>query len=76
MVRIIFGRGTDRKRAEAIDLEARTLGEALEQLEERRLKPAEDEPELRIFVDGVDANRLEGTKTPVGDEDTVLLTRW
>lgn len=50
-----------------------TLGEVLERLAEQI--PWLDDVETRVFVDGVDARRLEGEHTPVGDEDTVLVTR-
>lgn len=67
MVSVVFGSGHDREGS--VEVEARTLGEALERLD------VTDE-ELRVFVDGVDARRLEGPQTPVGDEDIVLVTRW
>lgn len=70
MVRVVFG--TDLGRDGSVEVEARTLGEALDALTglERDLE------ELRVFVDGVDAEQLEGPSTPVGDEDTVLVTAW
>lgn len=67
-MRIVFG--SDLAREGRSNVEARTLGEALDQIEDLA------ERELRVFVDGVDADRLEGEKTPVGDEDTVLVTGW
>lgn len=69
MVRIVFGEGLDQDGE--VEVQARTLGEALDQLDGFARNG-----ELRVFVDGVDADRLEGHRTPVGDEDTILLTRW
>jgi uncharacterized damage-inducible protein DinB len=67
MVRIVFGSELG---ADPTDVEARTLGEALDEFGDL------EDDELRVFVDGVDAQRLEGDLTPVGDEDTILVTRW
>lgn len=69
MVRIVFGEGLEQDGD--LELPARTLGEALSQVD--RLEGYDD---LRVFVDGVEADQLEGNDTPVGDEDTVLVTRW
>ena len=68
MVRIAFGSGYGDR--EPVEVEARTLGEALDRTE------ATVGDEVRVFVGGVDAARLEGAQTPVGDEDRVLVTRW
>lgn len=68
VVRIVFGSDLDREGD--VEVEARTLGEALDQLD------GTDGEDLRVFVDGVDADRLEGSNTPVGDEDRILLTTW
>lgn len=68
MVRLVFGSELDRQGS--LEVEARTLGEAMADLD------LATEEELRVFVDGVDARRLEGGDTPVGDEDTVLVTTW
>lgn len=69
MVRFLFGTGLPRKGER--EVRARTLGEALDEL--RELEPWLEEADLRFFVGGVDAERLEGAATPVGDEDTVLV---
>lgn len=69
MVRVVFGSGLEG--SGETEVEARTLGEVLEALDGVAWTD-----ELRIFVGGVDARKLEGPDTPVGDEDRVLLTRW
>ena len=67
VVRVIYGSDLDAEGS--TEVSALTLGEALEGLDL-------DLGEVRVFVDGVDAARLEGPATPVGDEDTLLVTRW
>jgi molybdopterin converting factor small subunit len=48
-----------------------TLGAVLDRLADE--EPWLREADVRAYVGGVDADRLEGEDTPVGDEDTVLL---
>lgn len=71
MVRVVFGTGLPTQGELKLGAVV-TLGEAIERLEDEIGWLAE--AEVRYFVDGVDAARLEGAKTPVGDEDTVLVT--
>lgn len=68
MVRVVFGPGLDEKGT--VEVPARTLSEALDQLDGVELD------QVRAFVGGVDAARLEAEHTPVGDEDEILLTDW
>ncbi len=72
MVRIVLGNGLDEPGT--VEVDAVTLGEALEKIQER--VPWLEQADPRVFIDGVDAERLEGAKTPVGDEDTILLTTY
>lgn len=72
VVRILLGGGLPEQGL--IEVDAVTLGEALFEVEKDR--PWAREEGIRVFVDGVDASRLEGQKTPVGDEDTILLTTF
>lgn len=58
----------------SLEVPAVTLGEALENARSRLEWLEESDP--RVFVDGVEASRLEGLQTPVGEEDTVLLTEY
>ncbi len=72
MARIIFGDGLSEPRE--IEVPGVTLGEVLS-----RVRAEHGEglgSKVRVFVDGMDASRLEGEDTPVGDEDTVLLTTF
>lgn len=71
MVRVVLG--TDLPADGTLEVPAVTLGEALSAAREQRAEL--DGLELTAYVGGVDADRLEGPDTPVGDEDTVLLTR-
>lgn len=70
MVRFIVGTGLPEEGLE-IEVRAVTLGEAVERLGEEQDWLAQTD--VRYFVGGVDARRLEGKATPVGDEDTVLV---
>lgn len=69
MVRVVFGTGLPREGTTTVP--AVTLGEAIDQLEQA--EPWLTDRSSRWFVNGVDADQLEGPKTPVGEEDTVLV---
>lgn len=70
MVRFVVGTGLPAE-GETIEVGGVTLGEAIERLREEQSWLGETD--VRYFVGGVDARRLEGEATPVGDEDTVLV---
>lgn len=72
VVRIVFGGGLPEQGLREVD--AVTLGEALTKVEEDH--PWARDGETRVFVGGVDASRLEGDRTPVGAEDTIVLTTF
>lgn len=70
MVRFVVGTGLPAE-GKTIEVGGFTLGEAVERLGEEQDWLAQTD--VRYFVGGVDARRLEAEATPVGDEDTVLV---
>lgn len=72
VVRIVLGGGLPEQGL--IEVDALTLGQALVKVGKER--PWVRDEGVRVFVDGVDADRLEGPDTPVGGEDTLVLTTF